>query len=273
MKLTKYLILPLIATTSALGTISFNEIGVPYTQDFNTFNGSEGSLPSGFSIDAGGTDVFRGIFNSNTDSADDFTGIMAATSDGVNFALAWRESTGSAGLDNARILLALTNNTGVAISSFELSYEVQSWVNGRRDNRVRSKYDVILDDGPDGRATFETDLFSTTNPNHAPIAANGDQFVLDGSLADNKELVSRIIDLTTLLIDEGDPDAGTFGLLQPGETAYFRWQISNADLTAGNRSALAIDNLSITAIPEPSTYAMFFGLLAFAGVIIRRRLK
>lgn len=262
-----------MAASPLFGSVSLTDIGIPYTQNFNSFNGTEGSLPSGFSIEAGGTDVFRGIFNSNTNTADDFTGIMAATSDGVNYSLAWRESTGDAGLSKARILLTFTNNTSVAISSLELSYEVQSWVNARRDNRVRSKYDVILDDGPEGRATFETDLFSTTNPNHTPIDINTDQFVLDGSLADNKELVSGIVDLTTLLIDESDPSAGTFGALQPGETAYLRWQISNADLTAGNRSALAIDDLSITAIPEPSTYAILFGLLTFAGVIIRRRTK
>ncbi|MCD8481432.1 MAG: PEP-CTERM sorting domain-containing protein [Verrucomicrobia bacterium] len=32
-----------------------------------------------------------------------------------------------------------------------------------------------------------------------------------------------------------------------------------------------IDNFSVTAIPEPSTYAALFGLLAFVGVMLRRR--
>lgn len=34
---------------------------------------------------------------------------------------------------------------------------------------------------------------------------------------------------------------------------------------------MAIDNVSFTAIPEPSTYAAIFGALALAGVVVHRR--
>lgn len=42
---------------------------------------------------------------------------------------------------------------------------------------------------------------------------------------------------------------------------------------AGAGGAFAIDNISISAIPEPSTYAALIGLLALAVVMIRRRSK
>lgn len=248
-------------TSVALGSgqPSFDSF-VPYTENFNDFRGTEATLPAGFSITAGGTNIFRGEFNSGTNNAADFTGIMAATSDGVNYALVWRESTGNASLDDARILLAITNNTGSPIYGFEVSYDLQAWVNGRRDNELRFKYDIYPDsDAAPLRSAFETDIWTrntvrTRNPNHTPIASNGNQFVLNGHVEGNFVNVSGSIDLTSLLIDETDPAAGVFGPLEDGETAYFRWQISNNQLTDGNRSALGIDNLSITplATPPPS---------------------
>lgn len=40
-----------------------------------------------------------------------------------------------------------------------------------------------------------------------------------------------------------------------------------------NRVAFIGSSMELTAIPEPSTYAALFGLFAFAGVLIRRRLR
>ena len=39
----------------------------------------------------------------------------------------------------------------------------------------------------------------------------------------------------------------------PGRTAYFRWQISNGALIDGNRSALGIDNISITVLAQSAS--------------------
>jgi hypothetical protein len=47
---------------------------------------------------------------------------------------------------------------------------------------------------------------------------------------------------------------------------------SQTNGTAGQRHSL-IDDLSITAVPEPSTYAIFAGLLALGLVMLRRRLR
>jgi hypothetical protein len=234
----------------------FNSIGQTYTQNFNSFLGTEETLPDHFTATvAAGTDIFRGTFDSTTDSAASFTGIKASTSDGSNYSLTWRESTGPANLEDTRFLFMLTNNTGEAISGFNVSYDVETWVNGRRDNVLRFKYDVYADSdesqAAEGRNAFESEIFSTDNPNHTPIANNDLHFVLDGKHPDNRETVGGYVDLTTLLIDQANPSLGTFGSLQPGETAYFRWQISNGALTSGNRSALGIDNVSITALAAP----------------------
>ncbi|MCC5834028.1 MAG: hypothetical protein JJU20_04780 [Opitutales bacterium] len=260
----------------AFASVSFNSIGQTYSQNFNTFEGTETSLPDNWSFEGDGTDIFRGVFNSSTDSASTFTGVMAATNGSSGNSIVWRESTGGASLDDFRLILSVTNNTSTAITSFEYQYTLETWVNGRRDNELRFKYDTILDDTAADRGTFENDIVArnsqfTQNPNHTPIASNGEQFVLDGTQAANQTIVFGTLDLTTFLIDESDPSAGVFGALQPGETGYFRWQISNNQLTDGNRSALGINDLSLTAIPEPRVYASLAGLFAFTWVVYRRR--
>lgn len=254
---------------TATSAVVFNSFDT-YTQDFNSFAGSEGTLPAGFSLGFfSGTDVFRGVFNSTTANFGDFTGVMAATSGSGNSSLAWVERNGTASLNDGRLFLTITNNTGAPITGFNVSYDVQAWGNGRRDNRVRLKYDTFLTPAESGgRETFETDIFSTINPNHTEVAG-GSEFVLDGSAIGNFETVSGFVDLTTLEIAEGNPAAGVFGALPDGETAYFRWQISNANLTSGSRSALGIDNLSITPIPEPSTALL--GGLGLLALLRRRR--
>jgi hypothetical protein len=95
------------------------------------------------------------------------------------------------------------------------------------------------------------------NPNHTPIPANGNQFVLDGKDAANRVAASGYVDLTTLLLDQNNPGAGVFGALPPGKTAYFRWQISNGALAEGNRSALGFDNISITALAQSTAVGSF----------------
>ncbi len=55
---------------------------------------------------------------------------------------------------------------------------------------------------------------------------------------------------------------------QPGEQLWIRW----LDLRAsGGNAGAGLDSISITAIPEPSTYALAIGALALAGAFIRRR--
>lgn len=232
---------------------NFNSIGQTYTQDFNNFRGTAETLPEFFtSTVASGTNVYRGEFDSTTDTASSFTGIKAATNNDLDYSLAWRESTGPANLADARFLFKIQNSTGEAITGFQVSYDVEAWVNGVRDNQVRFKYDIYADStesqAAEGRQAFESDIFATPHPNHTVTTT---AFVKDGKATGNRTTVTGYVDLTTLLISDAAPGLGFYGSLAPGETAYFRWQISNALITDGNRSALGIDNFSITALTGP----------------------
>lgn len=245
-----------------IGTASsahvFNDY-TPYTENFNDYRGSPSTLPDNFSVSwlvANTSEPFQGV---NTGA---FT---AYTSGGVDHSFGIRERN-PVDLRDARLFFEFTNNTGAPITGFMVSYDVESWFVGNRRNRIRMKYDDFLSpaESPGGRPTFETDVFSTDNP--APLAtlAGTD---LDGSLPENRVTVSGFVDLSTL--DDGT--GNFFSPLADGETAYFRWQFSNQLVGEGGslRSGLAINNLSITPIPEPSTAIL--GGLGLLGLLRRRR--
>jgi hypothetical protein len=234
---------------------SFTSIGQTYTQDFNGYRGTLATLPEHMSVswdESRTTEPFQGV---NTGAFTAYT----STSDDIDYSFGIRERS-PVDLRDARLFFEFTNNTGQAISQFQVSYDVEAWFIGNRRNRIRLKFDNTLDDS--ARDTFETDIFSTDNPS-ATTTSNTD---VDGKLAANRTTVSGLVDITT--IDDG---TGTFfSALAPGETGYFRWQFSNTDGDGGSlRSGLAIDNLSITAVPEPASLA----LLGIGGamMLLRRR--
>ncbi len=228
---------------------SFDSIGVAFEEDFNSYRGTEESLPAFFSVtwDEDRTlEPFTGVGHFETSNSEfEYGGFSAYTADGENFSFGIRERE-PVDLRDARLFFSFTNNTGVAIEGFWVSYDVESWYRGDRLNRIRLKYDVTL--SSEERDTFETDIFSTDNPGEN-ISADSKQ---NGSLPENRVRVTGYIDLSEFEIVPGDEVLGTFGPLQPGETAYFRWQFSNlATGESGSlRSGLAINNVEIIANGE-----------------------
>lgn len=260
-----------LTATALHGTaFVFTSIGQTYTENFNSFEGTEGSLPQHWSHVVGSFDapLFRGLQDINDGPT--FTGVMALTSTGgTDRSIGWRESSGNANIDDFRLLFEFTNNTGQAITSLNFSYDLEAWLRGARIQEMRFKYGTTTNDdfNSDILTRFEDGGTLTVNPGAAQSSGttlNGNSF---------RTQVSGTVDLTTLLIDDEDPGLGFFGALQPGETGFLRWQISNIPGDSGNRSTLAINNFEITPVPEPSTYAVILGLLILGGTLIRRRFE
>lgn len=226
------------------GSFSFTNEATTYQQDFNEYLGTLETLPAFFSVtwDEGRVEnPFTGIGDFETSNPDEAYGgfsAFSATEDSYSFGIRERAPID---LRDARLFFTFTNNTDQPISQFEVSYDVEAWFIGDRRNRIRLKFDTMVES--EDRDTFEEDLFSTDNPSAATEAGSK----VNGSLTENRTTVSGLVDITT--VDQGD---GTFfEPLAPGETAYFRWQFSNADGDGGSlRSGLAINNLTISAVIE-----------------------
>lgn len=231
-----------IRSVAADPAFTFTTIGQTITENFNTYAGSEASLPADIFVewDTSNTSApFTGIGDFNTsDPTTSYGGFSAFTADNEEFSFGIRERA-PVDLRDARVFLPIKNDTGESIRYFLVSYDVEAWFIGNRRNRLRLKYDDTL-----GSGRFEDDLLSTDNPstNTTPNTK------VNGALPDNRVRVEVLVDLDVY----SHPTTGVFGALPDGETAWFRWQFSNTDGDGGSlRSGLAINNLEITALEVP----------------------
>ncbi|MFG6432480.1 PEP-CTERM sorting domain-containing protein [Roseateles sp. LYH14W] len=152
------------------------------------------------------------------------------------------------------IALALQNNTGKTIDSFKLSYDGEQWRNGGNATAQAmtvqygfgASFADVADWGDLSSLTFTSPVASTTSDD------------LNGNLAANRApgLTQTVESLTWA----------------NGSTLWVRWAEVN---NAGNDHGLAIDNVAFTAtvsaVPEPQTYALMLGGLGLVGWMARRR--
>ncbi len=248
-----------IAGGTALSSILFSERsseprerrGV-FEADFNEYRGSEATLPDGMFVTAEDGDgrsigeAFYPFTGAHLEQrGDNFSGFGAFTSDERNYSFGIRER-GDVDLQDSRLFLEFENEFSDAIVGFIVSYDVEAWMRGERDNRIRLKYHSDTS----GFSAIDS-IISTSNP--AGAADGEDREYIDGSRAENRTTV-RI----GFMLDEltGDPSLGFEGYdqLAPGETGYLRWQYSNDEITDGSlRSALALNNIRVEPVFEGDT--------------------
>ncbi|MGA0368891.1 MAG: PEP-CTERM sorting domain-containing protein [Kiritimatiellia bacterium] len=142
----------------------------------------------------------------------------------------------SSSADNIQFTALFANNTGSAITELSISYLGEHWrgVSGRENT-----WSVELDTG----SGFSTVSGLTFTPN------------TDGSLASAASLSNPSIAVSIA-------DSATFSI---------RW-VSDRGTGTGSSQGISFDNVSVTAIPEPSTLAMV-GLVGLAALAVLRKRK
>ncbi len=162
----------------------------------------------------------------------------------------------TSGYGDAGLQVALFNNTGSPITSLTVQYTGEQW----RDWQGSSS------SGPEKLRVY---VSPSNNAGYIHLGAaleftapqdNGISSALDGNLAANRTVLSSTINLASI----GYPG----GAIAPQQIFYITWDDWNDNAT--NDHALAVDDVSITAIPEPATMSLL-GLGALA--LIRRRRK
>ncbi len=267
-------LLALLALASASGAFAqINYSGGTYTQTFDTLpqtNPASTSLagrgPHSLN-DAFGVTGLEGWFAGNPDGSSSTTEFRAhdgSLSGGSGRGVLSLGTTGSSeralgALSTSNQInhfgLYLTNTSGQTLTQFSLSYIGEQWRYGDLGVASSLTFAYALFESaptlagdssvftPVPALSFTAPIFNTTPVNTA----------LDGNAPANRSLVSADL-------------AGIEWL--PGHTLVLRWTAQ--DLT-GQDPALAIDNLSFSAIPEPSAFAGLAGLGALGFAALRRR--
>ncbi len=156
--------------------------------------------------------------------------------------------------------LHLSNNTGSTLTEFTLGYTGEQWYQSKTasNNSVVVSYRIGNESNLDSEGWTTIPLLEFNSIFEAGIAEN-----LDGSLAVNQEVFAPIT-VSSISWDDG-------------EDLWIRWFDSN---DRNYDQGLGIDDVSFTAIsepshytriPEPSYYTVIFGLSILILTACRRR--
>jgi hypothetical protein len=247
----------LLAAVSAQAAVSVTGPAFTYSQNFDSLASTgttatwvNDSTLAGWSLFYVNTDVTSYLVGTGSGTSGGFYSYGSAGS--TDRALGSLATNGNVAAGaNEYIALSLTNTSGAAFDSFTLRYDGEQWRNA--GNTAAQTLTVQYGFG----ATFAavttwnttTSAFTFTSPVASATAA-----AVDGNAAG---LVGSL----------GGTVSTTWAA---GDTMWIRWTDLN---DSGNDHGLAIDNvsLSVSAVPEPSTYAMLLAGVAAIGFVARRR--
>jgi hypothetical protein len=150
------------------------------------------------------------------------------------------------------IAVAFQNNSGSALNNFTLGFDGEQWRNGGNT----SAQPMVLEYGYGSS-------FATVSSWTAP--------------AGSFNWISPVATATVSALDGNAPANSVLGLggtvatsWAAGDTLWIRWVERN---DVGNDHGLAIDNVSfsVSAVPEPETYALLLAGMSMMGAMARRR--
>lgn len=228
----------LAGATSAFGQTSITGLGQSFTETFDSFAGTAATVPSRLSFS--GIDFDPGGFYTFSDAYTNSNSTYAFRASGTSTDIAFGEK----GLTSSARFLnwAFTNNTGAAIASFQISWNALQYSAAGRATPITQNYNA-----GSGFTTLglEGNVFTASTQTTA------------GQLG---SIVNQAMTSTLVLAAP----------LANGSSITFGWVFGNGAGTGAN-AHVAVDNITITAIPEPSSFAAFAGLAALGGAALRRR--
>jgi len=253
------------SVTTLAGQISLNSLGT-YTETFAGYTAFNADAhPTGWATTFD-VAAYRGFTTTGSAVESGFAGSSegSITSGGLfswgalvegpaigNSSFAW-QGTGTTA--NMVTTVSFVNNTGVTITDLSFSVDVFQWRQGAGGTGGGRDSTLVL--GGSGNllgltpATFTSTAPGIGNPalGRAFGEVSPSAFTADLTISESLSGLS----------------------IAPGDSFSFSFTY-NRGAGSGSAQGIAIDNFSMTAVPEPSTYAAIFGLAAFAGVLLHRR--
>ncbi|HEY1132325.1 MAG TPA: PEP-CTERM sorting domain-containing protein [Roseateles sp.] len=241
----------LLAALSAHASLSVGSSAFTYGQTFDSLATTGATNPWVNDSTLAGWSIFNGTTALTTYRAStgaDNAGAAYSFGSAADRALG---TVASGTVANPTLALSFTNNSGAALDSFTLHFDGEQWRNGGNTavQQLTVQYGfgssfagvtswTNAGAGFDVKSIVNTATAAAVNGNVAGLSAN-----LGGTISTN---------------------------WAAGDTLWIRWNDVN---DVGNDHGLAIDNLSfsVTAVPEPSTYAMLLAGIGAIGFMARRR--
>ena len=226
-------------TGSVFSQTSITTLNTAFTENFDTYTGT--AAPTNFTFSdtdftpGGIYDIAGAYFSSNSNYA-------LVDSDVSSTDRAFGQKGPTSGSDFLN--WTFQNNTGSAISQFSISWDFEQYSEATRATELDFAYNS------NGGGFIQTGIVGTTES----FASTGSPYANLAAVASQ----SRAITITLA------------SALDNGEEIVLGWSFVNGAGT-GSNAHIGIDNISVTAVPEPSAYAMLAGLSALASVMYRRR--
>jgi hypothetical protein len=286
----KGLPLALLAVGLSLGTSARAQVGFSgtYTQNFDSMGTSGTTAPNGWKVysEAGTHDTFSfyqdtasgsptaGVTPNMTAGAltlqSTLTAVAAAnntTSKGVggyNFATTTNDTNRALGTSpsgNAATIIEaqFNNNTGSAITSLSLSYDIRRFTTTINNNTGFTSVDPTynVEENPGYQLFYSLNNGTTwTNVSSLNPTLSGSTVVV----------VPNSVGVTSV----ASPTLTLNGTWAAGSVLEFAWIDDNAQGPSPDQ-LLGLDNVSLAAIPEPSVTASVFGVVAMGFCMLRRR--
>lgn len=242
------------SAASAAGMVSLTTLGSAYTQDFNTLasSGTSSAVPTGWDFSESGTNA-ETTYNTGTGSNN--------AGNTYSFGAALSADRAFGGLLSGTLVPTIgaqfTNNTGVAVTSLEVTYTGEMWRAGVENRNAADRLDFQLSSDATSLITGSWTDYDSLDFNSPNI--NTTLGALDGNLSVNSTDLSFIIS----------------GLnISSGSSFWIRW--SDFNITSSD-DGLAVDDFSLTPkgtstlpIPEPGTLVLIGLSLAALGISRRR---
>jgi hypothetical protein len=241
------------------GQVAIDSFPFNYSQDFDTLETgaatdhawSDNSTLAGWYVAASGT--WDGTYQASAGNS--FGRMFSLGSDATDTERALG-SNASATTGAFAYGLRLINNSASPITEISVSYVGEQWRASHAVNetlelsyRIGNTSTDLTDPEPGTSAGPWTVVPALTF--NSPQDATGGSII--GNDSANRQLLSTTISLG--------------GSLDPNEEIFLRWRDVN---DSGSNHTLGIDELTISAVPEPHVYAAVGGLLLLSFALLRR---